>query len=404
MSDFKQDGPITTLHRLPGASLEKIEEELRKISKRSPMTLILPSLFSELEGPALPGILDELQHADYISEIVIGLDQADEKQFNYAREFFSRLPQKKRILWNDGPRLKKIAKTIEAKGLAPDQPGKGRNVWYCMGYILAINNSKAIALHDCDILTYSREIPARLFYPIANPALDFEFCKGYYARVNSKGQLSGRVTRLFVQPMLLALKKVLGNIEYLEFLDAFRYPLSGEFSMNNDMLSSMRIPSDWGLEIGILSEAYRNTSTRRVCQVDIAENYDHKHQEMGGEDHAQGLSRMSHEITKALFRKLGTEGYAMDTAFFRAVKATYLREALDLLDNFDADAHINGLTMDIHAEEKAIELFASSIIEAGETYQQKPMEVPFIPNWRRVFSAMPDLAEQILEAVELDNQ
>lgn len=403
MSDFKQTGPITTLHRLPNASLEKIESELRSIAKRNPMTLILPSLFSELEGPALSGIIDELQHADYIHEIVIGLDQADEKQFEFAREFFSRLPQKKRILWNDGPRLKKIAKILEDKGLAPDQPGKGRNVWYCMGYILAANNSKAIALHDCDILTYTREIPARLFYPIANPALDFEFCKGYYARVNSKGQLSGRVTRLFVQPMLLALKKILGNIEYLEFLDSFRYPLSGEFSMSNDMLSSVRIPSDWGLEIGILSEAYRNTSPRRVCQVDIADNYDHKHQEMGSEDHTQGLSRMSHEITKALFRKLGTEGHPMNKAFFRAVKASYLREALDLLDNYQADAHINGLTLDIHAEEKAIELFASSIIEAGETYHKNPMEVPFIPNWRRLFSAIPDITEQLMEAVELDN-
>ena len=152
-----------------------------------------------------------------------------------------------------------------------------------------------------------------------------------------------------------------------------------------------------------MSEAYRNTSSRRVCQVDIAENYDHKHQEMGTLDHSGGLSRMSHEITKAFFRKLGTEGCCMDNAFFRAVKATYLREALDLLDNFDADAHINGLSLDIHKEEKAIELFASSIIEAGETYQQKPMEVPFMPNWRRVFSAVPDLTEQIMEAVTLDN-
>lgn len=404
MSDFKQTGPITTLHRLPGASLDKIESELRTLSKRRPMTLILPSLFSELEGPALPKILDELQHADYINEIVIGLDQADEKQFDFAREFFSRLPQTKRILWNDGPRLKKLAKILEENDLAPDQPGKGRNVWYCIGYILAANNSKAIALHDCDILTYTREIPARLFYPIAKPALDFKFCKGYYARVNSQRQLSGRVTRLFVQPILTALKKVLDDTEYLEFIDAFRYPLSGEFSMSIDLLSSMRIPSDWGLEIGILSEAYRNTSPRQVCQVDIADNYDHKHQEMGNEDHSQGLSRMSHEITKALFRKLGTEGFAMNKAFFRAVKATYLREALDILDKFNADAHINGLTLDIHAEEQAIELFASSIIEAGETYQKKPMEVPFIPNWKRVFSALPDLEEQLLEAIELDNK
>ena len=403
MADFKQHGPITTLHRLPGGSLEKIEDELRALSKTRPMSLILPSLFSELEGEALPGILEQLSGADYINEIIIGLDQANEEQFKHAQEFFSVLPQTKKILWNDGPRLQKIAKELQELDLTPDQPGKGRNVWYCMGYILARNTSKAIALHDCDILTYSRDIPARLFYPIVNPALDFEFCKGYYARVNSKGSLSGRVTRLFVDPMLRALKKTLGHTEYLDYLDAFRYPLSGEFSMNMNMLSSMRIPSDWGLEIGILSEAYRNTSMRRVCQVDIVDNYDHKHQDVGNDNHEEGLSKMSYEITKALFRKIGTQGLPMNKAFFRAVKATYLREALDVLESYSADAHINGLNIDIHAEEKMIELFSSSIIHAGEIYQKKPMEKPFIPNWRRVYSAVPDLTERLLEAVELDN-
>lgn len=403
MSDFKQDGVITTLHRLPGASIEYLEAELRKLARRRPMTLILPSLFSELEGPALTNILNELQHADYINQIVIGLDRADAEQFQYARKFFSRLPQDKRILWNDGPRLQAIAAELATENLAPQEPGKGRNVWYCIGYILAANNSKAVALHDCDILTYTREIPARLFYPIANPALDFEFCKGYYARINDKGRLSGRVTRLFVQPLLRSLKKTLGHSDYLEFMDAFRYPLSGEFSLSTNLLSSIRIPSDWGLEVGILAEAYRNTSNRRVCQADIADNYDHKHQDMGAVDHKGGLSRMSYEIAKAVFRKLGTEGMVMNNAFFRALKATYLREALDMLDRYDADAHINGLSLDIHAEEKAIELFSASILDAGDKYLQKPLETPFIPNWRRVFSAIPDLPARLLEAVELDN-
>lgn len=403
MSDFKQDGVITTLHRLPGASIENLEQELRKLAKRNPMTLILPSLFSELEGPALGTILDELQHADYINQIVIGLDRANEEQFQFAREFFARLPQDKRILWNDGPRLQAIADELAGKDLAPQQPGKGRNVWYCIGYILAANNSKAVALHDCDILTYTREIPARLFYPIANPALDFEFCKGYYARINAKGNLSGRVTRLFVQPLIRSLKKTLGSSDYLEFMDSFRYPLSGEFSLSTDLLSAIRIPSDWGLEVGILAEAYRNTTNRRVCQADIADNYDHKHQDMGKADYQGGLSRMSYEIAKAVFRKLGTEGVVMNKAFFRALKATYLREALDMLDRYDADAHINGLTLDIHSEEQAVEMFSASIIDAGEKYLRKPLETPFIPNWRRVFSAIPDLPARLLEAVELDN-
>jgi len=403
MSDFKQNGAITTLHKLPGYNLEHIENQLRKFSKRHPMTLILPSLFSELEGPALAGILKELSQADYINEIVIGLDQADAEQFEFAKSFFSELPQKKSILWNDGPRLREIAGELEARGLAPDQPGKGRNVWYCIGYILAANNSKAVALHDCDILTYTRDIPARLFYPIVNPALDFEFCKGYYTRVNSKGQLSGRVTRLFVQPLITSLKKILGHTDYLEFMDAFRYPLSGEFSLSTDLLAAMRIPSDWGLEVGILSEAYRNTTTRRVCQVDIADNYDHKHQEMGKGDYTDGLSRMAHEIAKAMFRKLGTEGTIMNQAFFRALKAVYLREALDMLERYDADAHINGLTVDIHSEERAVEGFANSILDAGDTYMESPRETPFIPNWMRVLSAEPDLSERILQSVELDN-
>lgn len=403
MSDFKQTGAITTLHKLPGYSLENIEDQLRKHSKRSPMTLILPSLFSELEGPALQGILNELKKADYINEIVIGLDQATEEQFLFAKEFFSCLPQQTKILWNDGPNLRAIADDLEARGLGPKEAGKGRNVWYCLGYILAANNSKAVALHDCDILTYTRDIPARLFYPIVNPALDYDFCKGYYTRVNDRGQLSGRVTRLFVQPLITSLKKILGNTEYLEYMDAFRYPLSGEFSFSTDLLNAIRIPSDWGLEVGILSEAYRNTTSRRICQVDIADNYDHKHQEMGEADHQGGLSRMSYEIAKAVFRKLGTEGTIMDGAFFRALKAVYLREALDMLERYDADAHMNCLNVDIHAEENTIEFFSGSILDAGEKYLESPRETPFIPNWMRVISAEPDLPERILEAVKADN-
>ncbi|EIJ35040.1 hypothetical protein [Thiothrix nivea] len=403
MSDFKQDGVITTLHRLPGSSLEHIESELRLFASRNPMTLILPSLFSELEGPALSNILDELQHADYINQIVIGLDRADEAQFHFARDFFARLPQDKRILWNDGPRLQAIAAELEAEALGPTELGKGRNVWYCIGYIMAANNSRAVALHDCDILTYSREIPARLFYPIANPALDFKFCKGYYARINAAGKLSGRVTRLFVHPLLDSLRKMLGSSDYLEFMSSFRYPLSGEFALSSDLLGAIRIPSDWGLEVGILSETFRNMSNRRVCQVDIADNYDHKHQDIGNDDYSGGLARMSYEIGKAIFRKLGTEGVVMDEAFFRTLKAVYLREALDMLQRYDADAHINGLKLDIHAEEQSVELFSAAILDAGSKYLNKPLETPFIPNWRRVFSAIPDLPQRLLEAVERDN-
>ena len=60
MGDFHQHGIITTLHQLNTRPLEDLEADLMELRREHPMALILPSLYSELEGPALSGILDEL--------------------------------------------------------------------------------------------------------------------------------------------------------------------------------------------------------------------------------------------------------------------------------------------------------------------------------------------------------
>ena len=94
-----------------------------------------------------------------------------------------------------------------------------------MGYVLATGKAESVALHDCDILTYDRGLLARLIYPVANPLFNYEFCKGYYARV-ADGKINGRVSRLLVTPLIRALQKVVGHNEYLEYMDSFRYPLA----------------------------------------------------------------------------------------------------------------------------------------------------------------------------------
>jgi glucosyl-3-phosphoglycerate synthase len=378
-----------------------MEAELKQFSAERPMALILPSLYSELEGAALPKIVEELKKASYISDIIVGLDQADEKQFAHAREFFSALPQSVHILWNDGPWLREIDAQLQSQNLAPTQAGKGRNVWYCMGYTLALDHIEAIALHDCDILTYDRSLPARLLYPVANPAFSFDFCKGYYSRINGD-KLSGRATRLLVTPLLRALKKVVGQMDYLDFMDSFRYPLSGEFSLSRDFVKILRIPSDWGLEVGVLSEVYRTLSRNSVCQVDIADQYDHKHQDLSEDDASKGLSRMSVEIAKSLYRKLATEGITLSSEDFRSIKAAYYRIALDSTEQYFYDAKINGLEYDRHTEEGSIELFAQSVMSAGEIFLSNPMESPFIPNWNRVHDAFPNICQQLLQAVAAD--
>ena len=403
MGDFHQGRIITTLHRLTDRPTADLEQELCDFSQQRPMSLILPSLYSELEGPALQHIIDELSQVPYLNEIVIGLDRANEDQFRHARQYFGKLPQHVRILWQDGPRLRALDSLLESHGLAPSAPGKGRNVWYCYGYALASKRGEAIALHDCDILTYNRDMLARLLYPVANPNMDYHFCKGYYYRV-SNGRLHGRVNRLLVAPLLAAMDKVIGPAHYLEYLSSFRYALAGESATRTDVVRHIRIPSDWGLEIGVLSEVYRNYSTRRICQVEIADSYDHKHQSLSPQDAQAGLSKMSTDIAKAIYRKLATHGIVFSEGTFRTIKATYYRTALDMLEHYAADAVINGLTMDRHAEEQAIELFAQNIMRAGESFMANPMETPFMPSWERIISAVPDILEQLRDAVELDNQ
>jgi len=401
MADFYQNGIVTTMHNLRQRSNEDLESELKSFSKSRPMGLILPSLFSELEGDAFPKIVDDLAQVPYLSQIVIGLDRATEEQYRHALKFFKKLPQEHRVLWNEGPRLKALDAKLKALGVAPKELGKGRNVWYCMGYTLASNKCESVALHDCDIVTYDRSLLARLIYPVANPIFNYEFCKGFYSRV-ADGKINGRVSRLLVTPLVKALKKTVGHNDYLEFIDSFLYPLAGEFSFRKDVLSDLRIPSDWGLEIGVLSEMHRNYASNRTCQVDISDAYDHKHQDLSLESTEGGLSKMSIDITKAFIRKLATQGQTFSPESIRTLKATYYRIALDYLEMYRSDAVMNGLNLDIHSEEGAIEMFAENVMTAGQVFLDKPMATPFIPSWNRVISAMPDVLEQLKEAVELD--
>jgi glucosyl-3-phosphoglycerate synthase len=403
VADFYQNGIVTTLHNLEDRSIEDLEAELSEFSKKRPLGLILPSLFSELEGTALPATIEHIKKVPYLSEIVIGLDRANLDEYKHALKFFSTLPQHHRILWNDGPRLKALDAELKELGLAPKELGKGRNVWYCMGYILASGKVESVALHDCDILTYERSLLARLIYPVANPQFNYEFCKGFYARV-ANGKINGRVSRLLVTPLLRALKMTLGKNDYLDFMDSFRYPLAGEFSFRRDVLNDIRIPSDWGLEIGVLSEMHRNYSHNRLCQSDIAKTYDHKHQDLSLDNEQGGLSKMSIDITKALFRKLATQGTTFSTETFRTIKATYFRIALDFIETYHNDAVMNGLKLDIHNEEKAVEMFAHNIMKAGQSFLENPMETPFIPSWNRVVSAKPDVLGCLKKAVEEDFQ
>ncbi|MDO6481760.1 glycosyl transferase [Shimia thalassica] len=401
MADFHQNGNITTLHNLRTRDVREMENELRAFASTRNITLILPCLYSELEGDALHNILKELSEVKYLHRIIIGLDAANEEQFRHAKEFFKALDQNHIVIWNDSPRMLALGDRLDALGLRPNEQGKGKNVWSSLGYLMSCADSDVMAIHDCDILTYDKEMLARLVYPVANPTFPYQVAKGYYARIGGE-KLNGRVTRLLVSPLLIALNRVIGSRDYIDFLRSFRYPLSGEFAMRTAILPDLRIPSDWGLEIGVLSEAWRNLAPKAVCQVEISDAYDHKHQDLSADEATAGLNRMSTDICKAIFRKLAADGTVFTPNVFRTLKATYYRLALDLLDSYCSDAKMNGLNIDRHTEERSIELFAENIMRAGQVFLDNPHETPFIPTWSRVHAADPSFLTDMNAAAKAD--
>ncbi len=402
MSDFHQTGVISTLHRFRTSSLEKLEKELEVLSKTRPITLILPSLYSELNGKALKGIVEELKNAGYLHQIVVALSKADKIAFQHAKEFFSVLPQKVVIIWNSGERMTKLYALLKKHNLNAGPDGKGLGVWTALGYVLAEGNSHMVALHDCDIVNYNREILARLCYPIANPNFDYEFCKGYYSRVNDR--MYGRVTRLFIIPLLRAMAKIIGYNPLLVYLDSFRYPLAGEFSMTTELARINGIHGDWGLDFGLLAEVYSNCSVNRVCQVDLIDSYEHKHQVLSEDDPGSGLFKLSIDISRVFFRTLASEGVDFSDGLQNTLLATYQGTAHDMIKKYHDDASINNLPFDRQEEWLAVKTFAEGLRLGGNSFLEDPLGQPQIPNWSRITSTMPEFLGLLKESVEEDNK
>ena len=403
MSDFFQTGAIATFHRLGPTDLPRLERELTQFAQESPIALVLPCHISEVGSKALKGIVRELRTVPYLRQIVVGIDGArGVRQWHKARHFFAQLPQKPVLLWNDGPRMTALFKKLEDSDLHPGSGGKGRNVWICLGYVLASEQARMVAVHDCDIVTYNRELLARLCYPVAHPSLGFDFCKGYYARVTD--QLNGRVMRLLVTPLLRALKSILGQHPYLVYMDTFRYPLAGEMALDTDLARRVRIPHDWALEVGMLAEVFRNSTPRAICQSELCDNYDHKHQELSARDPDRGLNKMARDIVKSFFRRMAAEGIILDSGLFDTLLSAFGRQAEDTLRFYGADAAVNGLKYPRHEEENAVATFVRSIRMAAEEFQKDVLFAPLIPNWNRVESALPAFLDELREAVCMENE
>lgn len=399
MADFHQPRTVTTIHRLNAGSASQMERSLGQWGRQRPVGLVLPALYCEFEHPAMARIARELASARFLKRIVVVLGQADAAQYKRARTFFDRFDTPVSFLLVDHPRMDAYMSSLARLGLPTGQPGKGRTCWLGAGYLLAQGDCDVIAFHDCDIRNYSRDIVARLCAPLAHPELDFEFAKGYYARVN--GQLFGRVTRLFVTPLIQALREAGQGAPFLDFVGDLRYALSGEMALSADLMRAIPTAGDWGLEISTLAEVHKRVPASRVCQVEVSETYEHKHKPLSADNAEQGLHRMAVEVGAALIRAVSREERVAASLFIDCLTTCYRQIAGQMVTRYRADASLNGLTYDEEAERRAVAVFSGAI--AAATRRAEEPAAANLPAWRDVEAVAPRALDRLRDLVdELD--
>ncbi|HJS59041.1 MAG TPA: glycosyl transferase [Vicinamibacteria bacterium] len=397
MSDFHQSGPVTALPRLVARRIGDLEAQIQAHTARFPVALVIPMVPSEMDRPALSRILGELKHVGYLDTLVVSLNKANAVDYARAAFFFNNYPGRKVILWNEAPPVVEFVRHLETAGLYTGEPGKGRACWLALGLVLAEERTEYVAFQDADVVNFSREMLARLVLPAVDPTVDFDFVKGYYARVSDR--LHGRVTRLLLAPLLAAFTRLMGTDPYVRYVASFRYALSGEFAVKCDLAQRMRLACDWGLEIVTLFEALRHRAANRICQVELAESYDHKHQELSPGDPSRGIHRMAKDVTKHLLRTLAAAGVNLSGGLMRSVLAAYQREAEDAIADSYAVARINGLAYDRHEEETVVHVFTQALRASIDEFLGDPLGTPLVPNWVRIWAGVPNASVRLLQAV-----
>jgi glucosyl-3-phosphoglycerate synthase len=391
-----EQGRITRIHDY-AMDFNYLKSRMTDLREKVPSGVIIPVIESDLDSPAIDKIIDGLNHCDYLKKIFIALSSTAAEGYDKAAKSFSKLEVPHEILWCNNQKVKDLLGELRKKGLdVTKMRGKGKDLWIALG--VASLELDAIAIHDADITTYSEFLPTKLLYSIVEPRLDFWFAKGYYARINlDRRRIYGRVYRLFINPLLAAIQKKLAqSSSFIHYLQSFRYPLSGEMAITTDIALNLRIPSDWGLEIGILAELYRNASNKRICEVDLG-FFDHKHKPINPKE----LLYTGEASLITLLRTLTeTEAIDISEASLLSLQVTYRRFAQDRIRQYYADAICNNLEYNRHSEETAVEALSKTIMTAGKRYIKNPTSAQ-MPDWLRTISAISDARERMRDAANL---
>ncbi|MCW4029874.1 MAG: glucosyl-3-phosphoglycerate synthase [Candidatus Bathyarchaeota archaeon] len=369
-----------------------MSERLRALKPKFPSGLIIPIFGDDIKSPGLTKMVEEINKCDYLRKVFIALSTKEADNYEDALRLCRGFKVPCEVIWCNKPAVLNVLEELKRSGLDVTQlSGKGKDVWLAMG--IASLELRAFAVHDADIVSYDKMLPTKLLYPVIEPKLDFFFSKGYYARINfEKRRFYGRIHRLFISPLLEILQEKLRYSRFLTYLQSFSYPLAGEIALYSDLSLHLRVASDWGLELGLLAELYRNAAYRRICEVDLG-FYEHRHKPIGPD----GLLKTAEDSFVTLLRTLTEmENMEVSQPFLISLQVAYRRAAQDKIRQYHADATCNNLSFDRHEEEANVDLLSSVILSGGQKYLENPVRAQ-LPDWLRAIAAMPNIREKLRE-------
>jgi len=170
--------------------------------------------------------------------------------------------------------------------------GKGDAMWRAQSVL----GGELICFLDADTESFRGHFLTGLLGPLlCEPGVSF--VKGYYRRPLTAGGFSlvdggGRVNHLLARPALALFYPPLG---------AVRQPLAGEIAARRDLLERLPFTTGYGVEIGMLIDAWHELGLDGIAQVDLEERRN-RHQPLAA------LSSMALAVLATITTRLEREG------------------------------------------------------------------------------------------------
>jgi len=291
-----------------------------------------------------------------------------------------------------------ISKALETKnvfkrvGLERIPFGKGAALWLSV----PLCSGDIVCFIDSDIMNFRKEMIVSLCDPliksINSVSTSTIFTKAYYKRLTLRYEsesrefvFGGRVTRLFIKPMLKILSKKYSNV-FGEF-DKINYPLSGENATFKNILDKLSFPYDYNVELSSLYQIIKSHGIDSITQVDLDLFY-HIGQS------AKGLHNMVAQLSAFLTKLLEENGISLSEEDLNSLANEYLNESKKWVERYKVIFHreIEPLRRAIKApihysettERERVELFSSIFLE---TVKNKKYEIKVLPPWRNVLNS-----------------